>query len=139
MIVIRSRKAQLGCTSDAKSHPSLGAINGTLPLVAGDEETVLSLEAALGHDDAGFGNCRPIGGDGLAAIRLALAVKKSHSSQNANQPRSRVQRCKASAMGPSAKTGRKLSAPTNKIVPRTKAPKVTESLGRLPEVVGQRR
>jgi hypothetical protein len=40
---------------------------------------------------------------------------------------------------PSAKAGRKLSAATSTMVQRTKIPKIAESLGSVPKVVGQRR
>src|ERR1017187_2238298 len=44
----------------------------------------------------------------------------------------------ASAIGPSARAGRKHSAPTTKMVPRSRNPKAKESLGSVAAVVGLR-
>jgi hypothetical protein len=56
VIIIWSGKAHLGVVSDAKTHGSLGAVDGALPQVVGDEEAVLGLETALRNYDAGGGN-----------------------------------------------------------------------------------
>src|ERR1700733_1744699 len=128
--------------SHSKAQRSLGRVKGPLSLVAGDEEAALGLETAVRDHDAGFCNCRPIGRNrliarGLILISRALGMQNSRSGQKGNQPCARPQCCNASAIGPSAKAGRKLSAPTSRMVPRSQAPNIAESLGTVPEVVGE--